>query len=104
MMSNQELKTKCESCGKERLNVKTALVKGKYYKAICAFCLGDNVDDISSNVAGYERRRGYEDNAEYTVQPYDANGKPRQEFYRLYPEAALKVFGRDVVEQLKRKI
>lgn len=96
--------TRCQSCGKERLNTKTALVNGKYYKAICAFCLGNSEDDISSNVAGYERRRGYEDNAQNTIQPYDANGNPRVEFFRLYPQAALKVFGKDVIEQLKRKI
>lgn len=94
----------CESCGKERLNTKTALVNGKYYKNICAHCLGEFDDDISSGSAGYERRRGYEDNAQDTIQPYDANGKPRVEFARLYPQAALKVFGPEVMQQLKRKI
>jgi hypothetical protein len=44
--------TKCQSCKQERLNVKTAMVNGKYYKAICAFCLGDYMDDISQ-----QRRR-----------------------------------------------
>jgi hypothetical protein len=34
---------------------------------------------IFSNAAGYERRRGYEDNAEDTIQPYDANGKAKQQ-------------------------
>jgi hypothetical protein len=96
--------TKCQSCGKERLNVKTAMVNGKYYQAICANCLGDSDDDISSNAAGYERRRGYEDNAENTIQPYDANGKPRSEFYRLYPDAAKKTFTREELDQVKRKI
>lgn len=95
---------RCEHCGKDRLNVKTAIVKGQYYKAICSHCIGDADDEISSNAAGYERRRGYEDNAQDTIQPYDANGKPRAEFLRLYPEAAAKVFGDATVEQLKRKI
>lgn len=95
---------KCQSCDKERLNIKTAMVNGKYYKAICAFCLGDNVDDISSNAAGYERRRGYEDNAQDTIQPYDANGKARVEFARLYPDAAKKTFGMQTFNELRAKI
>jgi hypothetical protein len=105
MTKFQELKTNiCESCKQERLNIKTAVVNGKYYKAICANCLGDSVDDVSSNAAGYERRRGYEDNAQDTIQPYDPNGKPRSEFFRLYPEAAEKVFSKEELEQVRRKI
>jgi hypothetical protein len=96
--------TKCLSCGKERLNVKTAFVNGHYYKAICAFCLGDSDDEVSSNAAGYERRRGYEDNAQDTIQPYDANGKARVEFLRMYPTAASKVFDKKTINELKRKI
>lgn len=94
----------CDLCHKSRSHTKTAMVNGKYYKSICDNCLGLAEDEISSNAAGYERRRGYEDFAQDTIQPYDANGKPRVEFYRLYPKAALKVFGPEVVEQLKRKI
>lgn len=95
--------SKCESCGQERQNLKTAMFKGKYWKAICAFCLGDADDDISSNVAGYERRRGYEDNAQDTIQPYNANG-PNPEFARLYPAAARKAFGEQLFNDLRRKI
>lgn len=97
--------TKCDSCGKERINLKTAYIKGKYYKHICSFCVGEYEEDdtISSNAAGYDRRRGYEDNAQDTIQPYDANG-PNPEFARLYPEQAKKVFKPDVLKQLKRKI
>lgn len=80
------------------------MVGGKYYKSICDNCLDSSDDDLSGNAASYERRRGYEDNAQDTIQPYDANGKPRVEFLRLYPAAALKVFGPKVVEELKRKI
>lgn len=94
---------KCQSCGKLR-PAKIAIVNGKYYRHICDNCLGSSIDDISGNAAGYERRRSYEDNAQDTIQPYDANGKPRLEFARLYPRAALKVFGASVVEELKRKI
>jgi hypothetical protein len=79
-------------------------VGGRYYKIICLNCLGQSDNDFSGGSASYERRRGYEDNAQYTIQPYDANGKPRVEFYRLYPEAALKVFGKEKVEELKRHI
>lgn len=80
------------------------MVNGKYYKAICAFCLGDQEDGISGGVASYERRRGYEDNASDVIQPYDANGQPNQEFARLYPAAAKKVFGEQVLARLRSKI
>lgn len=107
MMSCPRLKTKmfvCESCGKSFINTIVAMVNGKYYKSICSACIGYSEDEISSNAAGYDRRRGYEDNAQDTVQPYDAVGKPNVEFLRLYPRAAAKVFGPAVTEQLKRKI
>lgn len=80
------------------------MVGGRYYKAICSNCLGLAEDDISSNAAGYDRRRGYEDNAADTIQPYDADGNPNVEFLRLYPKAGAKVFGKQVTERLKRKI
>lgn len=101
---NTRLSKLCESCHKSRSQTKTAMVGGKYYKSICDSCLGQAEDDISGNAASYERRRGYEDNAQDTIQPYDANGKPRVEFLRLYPAAALKVYGAAVVAELKRKI
>jgi hypothetical protein len=100
-MSNQ---TVCDSCHIPKTHTKTAIVGGKYYKNICNNCLVGSDDGVSSGVAGYERRRGYEDNAADTIQPFDANGKPRLEFLRLYPQAALKTFGREVVDELKRKI
>lgn len=94
----------CESCGKERINTRTAMVNGRYYKAICSHCLGDRDDELSSNAAGYERRRNYEDMAQDTIQPWDANGKPRVEFLRLYPEAAKKMYDSKTINELKRKI
>lgn len=94
-------KITCQSCGKQKANTRTAVVKGVYYKNVCNACLGSV--DVSSNAAGYERRRGYEDNAQETIQPYDANG-PNKEFLRLYPEQAKKVFSPEVIKQLKRKI
>jgi hypothetical protein len=94
----------CQSCNKQVSNYRTAVVNGTYYKVICARCLGDTHDDISSNAAGFERRRGYEDNAQDTIQPYDANGQPRSEFARLYPDTAKKVFTDDELQQVKRKI
>jgi hypothetical protein len=95
--------TKCQVCKKAK-QTRTALVNGKYYKAVCNSCLGNNEDEINSSVAGYERRRVYEDDADSTVQPYDANGKPRSEFFRLYPDAAKKTFTREELDQVKRKI
>lgn len=95
--------SKCQKCGKPRLNIKSALLKGKYYSAICASCLTSKHDGISSNAAGYERRRGYEDYAQDTVQPYNANG-PNSEFVRLYPRAAAKMFDKQTLDELKRQI
>jgi hypothetical protein len=95
--------TICESCKQPKVNLKTALVGGIYYGNVCPDCLGDEADEVSSNAAGYDRRRGYEDNAQDTVQPYDANG-PNSEFARLYPNQAKKVFTPEVLERLKRKM
>lgn len=92
----------CQSCRKSR-QTRTAIVNGKYYKHICDSCIGNNDDSISSNAAGYERRRGYEDHAHETLQPYDANG-PNAEFARLYPGTAKKVFGDKLFNDLRRKI
>jgi hypothetical protein len=94
---------KCDSCMEIRPNCVTAMVDGIYFKSVCGNCLGKNEDIISSNAAGYERRRGYEDNAQDTIQPYDANGA-NPEFLRLYPAQAHKVFNKDTIENLKRKI
>lgn len=95
--------TECDSCHKERLNITSAVVNGKYYRHICSFCLGDSVDDISGGAASFNRRRDYEDNAGDTIQPYDASG-PNKEFLRLYPDAAKKVFSKKQIDELKRKI
>ena len=81
----------------------SAIAGGVYYAHICRGCLGGYNEDVSSNSAGYERRRGYEDNAQDTIQPYDANG-PNPEFARLYPRQAAKVFSPETLEKLKRKI
>lgn len=98
------VKTECESCHQLKAVTRTALVAGKYYRNICDNCLGAGNDELSSNAAGYSRRRTYEDNAHETIQPYDANGQPRVEFLRLYPAAAAKVFSKDEIAKLKRKI
>lgn len=92
----------CNSCLTEKPNTVTAVVNGMYYPRVCHKCLGK--DETSSNAAGYDRRRGYEDNAQDTVQPYDAAGNARLEFLRLYPVQARRVFSREVVEELKKKL
>lgn len=92
----------CDSCANIRTDCVTAVVRGKYYPRICRACIGTT--DISSSAAGYNRRREYEDNAQDTVQPYDASGKPRSEFFRLYPDTARKVFTSKEIEEVKRKI
>lgn len=93
----------CESCKRPRQNTTTAVVGGVYYGHICENCLTGNVESMSSNAAGFDRRRQYEDYAQDTVQPYDAVG-PSKEFYRLYPEAAAKVFSKEQIEQLRKQI
>lgn len=91
----------CESCHLDKPNTVTAMVGGVYYRHICRRCLGS--EDISSNAAGFDRRRQYEDYAQDTVQPYDAKG-PNVEFYRLYKSAAEKVFNNEQIEELRRKL
>lgn len=91
----------CDSCGKRKANTITAMVNGVYYPHVCRNCLGG--DDTSSNAAGFDRRRQYEDNAQDTIQPYDAAG-PNPEFLRLYPDTAKKVFSPEIIKELKRKI
>jgi hypothetical protein len=93
----------CDSCHNEP-GVKTAVVNGVYYPHIGLRCLGQANDTISSNAAGNERRRQYEDYAQDTIQPYDAAGEPNPEFYRLYPTKAPKVFTPEELERVKRKL
>lgn len=94
----------CESCHQTKPNMVAALVNGTYYRQVCQRCLHGSDDELSSNAAGFDRRRQYEDNAQDTIQPYDANGKPRSEFFRLYPQAASKVFTPSEIEQVKHSI
>jgi hypothetical protein len=84
----------------------SAVVNGKYYENITREELATLTggDSLSTGYQGYDRRRQYEDHAQDTVQPYDAAGKPRAEFYRLYPDAAQKVFSKDEIKQVKRVI
>lgn len=95
--------SKCESCGQDTAT-RTAVIGDRYYKSVCLPCLGRREDGLSSNAAGNERRRQYEDYAQDTIQPYDAAGKPNPEFYRLYPKSAPKVFTKAEIEQVKRKL
>lgn len=92
---------RCESCGEMKPTNK-AYVNNRYYRAICADCMP--VTDFTSSAVGYDRRRQYEDNAQDTIQPFDAAGKPNPEFYRLYPTAARKTFSKDEIDQVKRKL
>lgn len=93
----------CESCHKPKVDTVSAVVGGIYYHNVCQRCLVGDVDQISGNAASFDRRRGYEDNAQDTIQPYDAKG-PSQEFARLYPDKAKQVFKPDVLAELKRKM
>lgn len=95
----------CLNCNQEKHSstFKTAVVGGVYFKHICNDCLSVPLDGVSSIAASHERNRQYEDNAQDTIQPYDAAGA-NPEFLRLYPDAAKKTFSPEVIEQLKRKL
>lgn len=95
---------KCESC--DSIEVVSAIVRGKYHPAICKTCLAGLYQhaSFSSGAQSFDRRRQYEDFAQDTVQPYDAAGNPRAEFYRLYPKQAEKVFTKDEIEKVRRMI
>jgi len=83
----------------------SAVVDGTYHSGICKSCLaGISSVSLSSGSAGFNRRRDYEDNAEDTVQPYDAGGNPRPEFYRLYPSQAQKIFTKSEIERVKKQL
>lgn len=95
---------KCQKC---KINEGvSALVGGTHYPNICTSCIaalsGDN--SFSSGFQGFDRRRQYEDYAQDTVQPWDANGKPRLEFLRLYPESAAKQYSKEILEELRRQL
>jgi hypothetical protein len=92
----------CQSCHAEP-GTRTAVVNGKYYAHIGLRCLGQSEDTVSSNAAGNERRRQYEDFAQDTIQPFDAKG-PNPEFFRMYPASAAKVFTPQQIEDIKRKL
>lgn len=84
----------------------SAYINGKYYPSITRAELNVLQTDsqFSSGAQSNDRRRQYEDLAQDTVQPYDAGGNPRPEFYRLYPTQAAKVFTKAEIEQVKRKL
>lgn len=84
----------------------SAMVNGVFYPSITREELNrlSSGNDLSSGAQSFDRRRQYEDHAQDTVQPYDAGGNPRPEFYRLYPDSAKKVFTKAEIDDVKRKI
>lgn len=95
----------CQLCNQPKDCI-SSLTQGKYYASICRPCLSSLQGDstFSSGYQSFTRRRGYEDMAQDTVQPYDAAGKPRSEFYRLYPSQVAKIFSKDEISEVKRKL
>ena len=83
----------------------SAYVNGKYYPNITRAELAKLHPDsaMTSGAASFDRRRTYEDHADETIQPYNAAG-PNLEFLRLYPDAAAKVFDKETIENLRRKL
>ena len=84
----------------------SAVVGGTYYANICRPCLSRLTSDsaFSSGFQGYDRRRQYEDYAQDTVQPWDASGKPRLEFARLYPKQAELMYDKETLAELKSRM
>lgn len=83
----------------------SALINGVYHSNITKAELAQlSSGSLSSGAQSYDRRRQYEDHAQDTVQPYDAAGNPRAEFYRLYPRQAEKVFSKAEIERVKRQL
>ncbi len=90
-------------CGAETTT--SAVINGVYYSAICPLCKASlSSVSFSSGAQGFDRRRTYEDNAQDCVQPYDAGGNPRPEFFRLYPSQAQKIFTKKEIEQVKKQL
>lgn len=83
----------------------SAYINGKYYPSITRSELNALQTDsgFSSGHQSFDRRRQYEDLAQDTVQPYNAKGA-NSEFYRLYPKQAEKIFTKEEIEEVKRKI
>lgn len=96
---------KCQQC-KTNDSAVSAMVGGKYYSGICRPCLSDLQGDnsFSSGFQGFDRRRQWEDHAQDTVQPWDASGKPNVEFLRLYPRQAEKMYNKEILQELRRKL
>ena len=84
----------------------SAVVNGVFYASITREKLNklSSGNDLSSGAQSFDRRRQYEDYAHETVQPYDAGGNPRPEFYRLYPASAEKVFTKTEIERVKKQL
>lgn len=95
----------CQVC-KADVTTVSALAGGIYHANICRPCLTDLQGDnsFSSGFQSFDRRRQYEDYAQDTVQPWDANGKPSLEFLRLYPQSAAKQYSKEILDELKRKL
>lgn len=93
-------------CKHENREKISTIIEGKYYSNMCRDCLSSvhSNSSLSSGHQSFERRRTYEDYAQDAVQPYDAMGNPRSEFYRLYPEQAKKIFTPDEISKVKREI
>lgn len=83
----------------------SAIINGVYYPDISKSDLAKRSSaDLSYGSQSYDRRRQYEDFAQDTVQPYDASGNPRAEFYRLYPQSAEKTFSKAEIKRVKKQL
>lgn len=93
----------CREC--KQCEPVSVYVDGKYTPNLCRRLLSGLQSDSAPNsaAASFDRRRQYEEHAQDTVQPYNASG-PNAEFARLYPKQAEKIFTKDELEQVKRKL
>ena len=97
-------KQPCARCEAQTDSQRTAYFSGKYLNPLCDNCAAAIRTDYSSQAASHNRRRQYEDYAQDTIQPYDANGKPNAEFARLYPDTAKKMFNKRQMDDIRRKL
>lgn len=93
----------CDKCKQDKETTAAAVVSGVYYRTICSSCLSEYSNSFTSSGATYDRNRQYEDFAQDTIQPYIGD-KPNPEFLRLYPDKAPKIFRKDELDEIKRKI
>lgn len=93
---------KCDKCLSDVSHVSSAVVKGVYYRAICAPCLNE-ATVVSSGHARWSRSIDVEDHEHELQQPYNADGSINTRFAKLYPKQAQAIFTPEELDAANRK-